>query len=50
MSENITPVKLPEAFLTRMEAMLGDEFEAFKKSYENPRTYGLRVNTSKITC
>lgn len=50
MNETITPVKLPEAFLERMKEMLGDDFEAFLKSYENPRTYGLRVNTSKISC
>lgn len=50
MSETITPVKLPEAFLERMKDMLGDDFQAFIKSYENPRTYGLRVNTSKISC
>lgn len=50
MNEQITPVKLPEAFLERMKDMLGDDFDAFLKSYENPRTYGLRVNTSKISC
>lgn len=43
-------LKLPEAFLTRMQEMLGDEYESFLKSYENPRTFGLRVNTHKISC
>lgn len=42
--------KLPEAFLKRMEGMLGDEFLEFRESYEKPRTYGLRVNTFKISC
>ena len=29
---------LPEAFINRMKEMLGDEFEAFLKTYEeNPR-------------
>ena len=41
---------LPQAFLARMREMLGDEYEEFLESYKKPRTYGLRVNTSKITC
>lgn len=40
---------LPEKFLERMQEMLGDEYEEFLASYEKPRTYGLRVNTRKIT-
>lgn len=43
-------LKLPEVFLKRMEEMLGDEFEEFTKSYEKERTFGLRVNTAKISC
>ena len=50
MNDTITPNKLPKAFLERMKEMLGEEFDAFFKSYENPRTYGLRVNTAKISC
>ena len=41
---------LPLPFLERMKEMLGDDYDAFLKSYENPRTYGLRVNTSKLSC
>lgn len=41
---------LPQAFLHRMKEMLGDEYEDFIRSYEMPRTYGLRVNTAKISC
>ena len=41
---------LPQEFLSRMEQMLGDEYEAFINSYHSPRSYGLRVNTSKISC
>lgn len=41
---------LPEAFLIRMKEMLGDDYDKFLESYENPRTFGLRVNTSKISC
>ncbi|EAX47360.1 putative RNA methylase, NOL1/NOP2/sun family [Thermosinus carboxydivorans Nor1] len=40
---------LPAAFCQRMQALLADEFAAFYQSYEEPRTYGLRVNTLKIT-
>ncbi len=32
------------------EDMLGDDFEPFLAAYEQPRTYGLRVNTAKISC
>ena len=46
---NITDLLSP-AFLERMQKMLGDEYEDFIKSYEVPRTYGLRVNTAKISC
>ena len=40
---------LPEAFLTRMKEMLGNEYEAFLESYTKPRTFGLRLNTAKIS-
>ena len=50
MSEqNITELLHP-AFLARMKEMLGEEYDSFIKSYEVPRTYGLRVNTAKISC
>ena len=42
-------VSLPEAFLDRMQRILGEEYPAFLQSYEQPRHYGLRVNTLKIT-
>ena len=42
-------MKLPKEFLERMEKMLGAEYEAFLKSYEEPRKFGLRVNTAKIS-
>ena len=48
MNENTTP--LHPAFLSRMEKMLGNEYPAFLSSFNAPRTYGLRINTSKITC
>lgn len=40
---------LPQAFLSRMQDMLQDEFPAFMESYDNPRQYGLRINTQKIS-
>ena len=48
MNENTT--HLHPAFLTRMKEMLGNEYPAFLSSFSAPRTYGLRINTSKITC
>lgn len=43
-------MKLPAAFLEKMEALLGsEEFEAFIDSYNKPRYFGLRVNTLKIS-
>lgn len=38
---------LPEGFTDRMEKMLGEEYPAFLKSYEEGRAYGLRVNLLK---
>lgn len=43
-------ISLPSDFLTRMQEMLGVDYDNFIKSYENPRTFGLRVNTAKISC
>ena len=48
MNENTT--QLHPAFLSRMKEMLGNEYPAFISSFDAPRTYGLRINTSKITC
>lgn len=47
-SEKITA--LPQAFLERMRDMLKDDYDAFLAAYDQPRTYGLRVNTAKISC
>ena len=47
--QDMTDVKqLPEAFLKEMEQLLGDEYEAYIKSYEEAWKPGLRVNTLKI--
>lgn len=50
MNQQTRERELPEAFLNRMKEMLGTEYDSFLESYKNPRTYGLRVNTRKISC
>lgn len=40
---------LPVEFTERMRGILGEEYPAFEKSYEEVRKYGLRVNTKKIS-
>ncbi|MDO5540484.1 MAG: RsmB/NOP family class I SAM-dependent RNA methyltransferase [Eubacteriales bacterium] len=42
-------LNLPQEFLDKMEKLLGEEYEEFLASYEQPRWHGLRVNTKKIT-
>ena len=42
-------MKLPSAFTEKMRAILGEEYPAFLDSYDQPRHYGLRVNTAKIS-
>lgn len=42
-------MNLPEAFTTRMQQQLGEEYEAFLESFSNDRFQGLRVNTLKIS-
>lgn len=40
-------MELPEQFTLRMKKMLGDDYKSFALSYEHPRPYGLRINSSK---
>lgn len=47
MSKYRNPWNLPEAFLEKMEQLLGSEFEAFLNSYDDERVQGLRFNTLK---
>ena len=42
-------MQLPQDFLKRMEQMLGQEYGEFLRTYEEPRRFGLRVNTLKIS-
>jgi len=39
---------LPTAYLEQMETLLDDEFDAFKDSYNDSPSIGLRVNTLKL--
>ena len=41
--------KLPQQFLDEMKNILKDEYDDFIKSYEEPKTTGLSVNTLKMT-
>ena len=40
---------LPKAFTDRMRSMLGDEYNEYINSFQQPKTGGLRVNTLKIS-
>ena len=42
-------MKLPEAFEDRMKKLLGTEYENYLSCFDEPRHYGLRVNTAKIS-
>ena len=41
--------KLPQRFLDDMKELLMDEYDDFIKSYDEPKTTGLRINTLKIS-
>lgn len=42
-------MNLPIDFTEKMKEILGEEYGDFLRSYEEPRNYGLRVNTAKIS-
>ncbi len=42
-------MKLPESFEEKMRQLLGEEFPDYIACYDEPRYYGLRVNTGKIS-
>lgn len=42
-------MNLPDKFEAKMKRLLGEEFPDYIKCYEEPRFYGLRVNTKKIS-
>lgn len=41
-------IRLPPEYVKKMKSWLGDEAEPFLRSYEQPRTHGLRLNPLKI--
>ena len=45
---NDKPSSLPKAFLSEMEDLLGDEYQAFLDSYRDEKTSAIRVNTLKL--
>ena len=48
--ESLTPIELPGPFAARMRRLLEkEEYQQFLESFSRPRTFGLRLNTSKIT-
>lgn len=42
-------ISLPDAFEQNMRSLLGEEYEEYLNCFEEPRHFGLRVNTSKIS-
>ena len=42
-------MQLPENYLNNMKKLLGEEFNNYIDSFDEPRLYGLRVNTAKIS-
>ena len=40
---------LPAEFEQKMRALLGGEYDEYEKCFDEPRHYGLRVNTAKIS-
>lgn len=42
-------MNLPAEFEEKMRRLLGDEMDAYLACYNEPRYYGLRVNTSKVS-
>ena len=45
--EKLTGTGLPEAFVEKMQKLLGEEAELFFDSYDHVRSFGLRVNPLK---
>lgn len=42
-------MNLPVEFEKKMKKLLGSEYDAYLRCYDEPRHYGLRVNTQKIS-
>ena len=42
-------MRLPEEFTKKMQRLLKEEYKEYMACYDEPRYYGLRVNTGKIS-
>lgn len=42
-------MNLPEKYIKNMKDLLGDEFNHYIQMFDEPRSYGLRINTNKIS-
>ncbi len=42
-------MKLPKEYTEKMKRLLGEEYDAYIESFNEPRLYGLRANTLKIS-
>ena len=42
-------IQLPEAFCQEMKSLLGEEYGQYLDSFDQPRNFGLRINTLKWT-
>jgi hypothetical protein len=42
-------MNLPQAYIDKMKKLLGSDFDKYIESFNQPRLYGLRANTLKIT-
>lgn len=42
-------MNLPEEFVRKMKRLLGADYKNYEECFEQPRHYGLRVNTAKIS-
>lgn len=42
-------MKLPVLFKEKMQRLLGDEYEDYLESYNNPKYQGIRINTMKVS-
>ena len=42
-------MNLPGQYIRNMRSLLGEEYPLYEKALEEPRLYGLRVNTAKIS-
>ena len=42
-------MQLPEKYMEAMKTLLKEEYDKYIECFEEPRLYGLRVNTSKIS-